>query len=143
MSSFGKCNHHFAQVPMFACCSNRLTLPHYSENTFHTPYSGPEAKSKPNNKATQGRNRKLTNFVADYQQIMAILQQLENNARSSGLLSLSDNAPEEGNQEQPPPAKSLATRNSETMQAVEQNFTEQSRLVSNVQAAINTSSHRV
>ncbi|KAJ2957699.1 hypothetical protein NQZ79_g6653 [Umbelopsis isabellina] len=101
-----------------------LTQPHCSENTFNTSYGVLEAKT-------------------DYQQITEILQQLENNARSSGLLSLSDNAPEEGKQEQPPPAKSLATRNSETMQAVEQNFTEQSRLVSNVQTAINTSSHKV
>ncbi|KAG2175996.1 hypothetical protein INT44_000475 [Umbelopsis vinacea] len=74
---------------------------------------------------------------------MTVLQQLETNARASGLLSLSNNAPEEGKADQPPTAKNLATRNSETLQAVEQNFTERSRLVANVQAAINTSTHRV
>jgi hypothetical protein len=73
---------------------------------------------------------------------MTVLQQLETNARGSGLLSLSNNTSEEGKADQPPAAKNLATRNSETMQAVEQNFTERSRLVANVQAAINTSTHR-
>lgn len=84
----------------------------------------------------------LTDIVADYQQLTAVLQQLETNARTSGLLSLSNNGPEEGKLDQPPPTKNLATRNSETMQAVEQNFSERSRLVSNVQAAINTTRHR-
>lgn len=73
---------------------------------------------------------------------MTVLQQLETNARGSGLLSLSNTTSEEGKTDQAPAAKNLATRNSETMQAVEQNFSERSRLVANVQAAINTSSHR-
>jgi flagellar motor component MotA len=81
--------------------------------------------------------------AADYQQIITVLQQLENNARASGLLSLSNNAVEEGKPDQPPPAKNLASRNSDTMQAVEQNFTERTRLAANLQAAINTTSHRV
>jgi hypothetical protein len=116
------------------------------ENTFSTVYSGPEAKGKRRILAHRFINEPFYNtytIPADYQHIMTVLQQLETNARASGLLSLSNNAPEEGKSDQPPLAKNLATRNSETMQAVEQNFTERSRLVANVQAAINTSTHRV
>lgn len=64
---------------------------------------------------------------------MSTLEALETHARSCGLLSISGQADAQN-------TRNLATRNAETLQAVDTFFQEKNRLLMNIRAAVNASS---
>jgi hypothetical protein len=64
---------------------------------------------------------------------MSTLEALETHARSCGLLSISGQADIQN-------TRNLATRNAETLQAVDAFFQEKNRLLMNIRAAVNASS---
>ena len=64
---------------------------------------------------------------------MSTLEGLETHARSCGLLSISGQADAQN-------TRNLATRNAETLQAVDTFFQEKNRLLMNIRAAVNASS---
>ncbi|KAL9550976.1 hypothetical protein MBANPS3_004478 [Mucor bainieri] len=84
------------------------------EKSVFTPYDPIEAK-------------------ADYAHLMSTLEALETHARSCGLLSISGQADAHS-------TRNLATRNAETLQAVDAFFQEKNRLLMNIRAAVNASS---
>ncbi|GAN05017.1 hypothetical protein MAM1_0080c04485 [Mucor ambiguus] len=84
------------------------------EKSVFTPYDPMEAK-------------------ADYSHLMSTLEALETHARSCGLLSISGQADAQN-------TRNLATRNAETLQAVDTFFQEKNRLLMNIRAAVNASS---
>ncbi|GAA5796188.1 hypothetical protein HPULCUR_001557 [Helicostylum pulchrum] len=67
---------------------------------------------------------------ADFEELMSSLQTLETHARSCGLLSISGQTTVET-------TRNLATRNAETLQAVDLFFQEKNRLLMNIRAATN------
>jgi hypothetical protein len=69
--------------------------------------------------------------IADYENLLEALQTLETHARSCGLLSISG-------QNDTQNTRNLATRNAETLQAVDTFFKEKNRLLMNIRAAVNT-----
>lgn len=76
----------------------------------------------------------LTLFcLADYNHLISTLEALETHARSCGLLSISGQADAHN-------TRNLATRNAETLQAVDTFFQEKNRLLMNIRAAVNASS---
>ncbi|CEG69133.1 hypothetical protein CU097_006529 [Rhizopus azygosporus] len=68
---------------------------------------------------------------ADFEHLINMISSLETHAKSTGLLSISG---------QPDIARNLATRNAETLQAVDTFFQEKSRLLTNIRAAVNATS---
>lgn len=64
---------------------------------------------------------------------MNSLHSLETHARSCGLLSISGQTDVQN-------TRNLATRNAETLQAVDTFFQEKNRLLMNIRAAVNASS---
>ncbi|CAO3651269.1 unnamed protein product [Mucor fragilis] len=70
---------------------------------------------------------------ADYNHLISTLEALETHARSCGLLSISGQADAHN-------TRNLATRNAETLQAVDTFFQEKNRLLMNIRAAVNASS---
>lgn len=71
--------------------------------------------------------------LADYNHLISTLEALETHARSCGLLSISGQADAQN-------TRNLATRNAETLQAVDTFFQEKNRLLMNIRAAVNASS---
>lgn len=67
---------------------------------------------------------------ADFEQLMSSLQALETHARSCGLLSISGQTDVQN-------TRNLATRNAETLLAVDTFFQEKNRLLMNIRAAAN------
>ncbi|RUS18225.1 hypothetical protein BC937DRAFT_89015 [Endogone sp. FLAS-F59071] len=83
-------------------------------------------------RASSLRKPLLSQFSADVTQLVQQLNTLEQDARESGLFSLSSSSPADG---QPAEQKNLQTRTQDATRAVDALYKEKERLLKNVQTA--------